>query len=114
MSQHSLVARELAEMFKQLGHPDRVRLIEELRGGERAVGELAEALSLPAARVSQHLAQLKAHRLVEERREGRQHLYHLTEPGLADWVASATHFVEGRVPIDPQIIHAALAAWLGV
>nr|WP_246408437.1 metalloregulator ArsR/SmtB family transcription factor [Parvularcula dongshanensis] len=101
-------------MFKQLGHPDRVRLIEELRGGEKAVGELAEALSLPATRVSQHLAQLKAHRLVEERREGRQHFYHLTDASLADWVANAVHFIEGRVPIDPQLLHAALAAWLGV
>ena len=114
MTARTIVARELADIFKQLSHPDRVRLIEELRAGEMSVGELAETLSLPAARVSQHLSQLKAHRLVEERREGRQHLYQLTEPGLADWVGSATHFVEGRVPIDPQIIHAALTAWLGV
>lgn len=114
MSERTVVAKELAEFFKQLGHPDRVRLIEELRGGERAVGELAEALSLPATRVSQHLAQLKAHRLVEERREGRQHLYHLTEPGLADWVASAIHLIEGRVPVDPQILHAVLTAWTGL
>lgn len=114
MPARSVVAREIAEIFKLLGHPDRVRLVEELRGGEKAVGELADTLGLPMARVSQHLSQLKAHRLVEERREGRQHIYHLTEPGLAEWVASATHFVEGRVPIDPQIVHAALAAWLGV
>ncbi len=114
MSAGSIVARELADIFKQLSHPDRVRLIEELRAGERSVGDLAERLELPAARVSQHLAQLRAHRLVEERREGRQHLYQLTEPGFADWVASAAHFVEGRVPIDPQIVHAALSAWLGV
>ena len=111
MPERSVVARELAEVFKQLAHPDRVRLVEELGGGERSVGALASALDLPGPRVSQHLASLRAYRLVAERREGRRHYYSLVQPELAAWIVQALTFVEGRVALDPETVRAARAAW---
>lgn len=91
-----IVSRELAELLKLLAHPDRLRLIEELRLGERDVGGIALALDLPATRISQHLAQLRSHRIVEDRREGRNHYYRLTHPGIAAWIVEALEFVEVR------------------
>ncbi len=96
MPSRLIVSRDLAELFKLLAHPDRLRLIEELRLGERDVTGIAEALNLPTTRVSQHLASLRAHRLVEERREGRNHFYHLTQPDLAGWIVAALPFVDVR------------------
>jgi len=95
---HQVVAKELAEIFKVIAHPDRIRMIEELRSGEKDVNSLAETLVLPGARVSQHLALLRAHRLVEERRDGRHHFYHLSQPELAGWIVDGLDFLEGRMP----------------
>ena len=65
MPQRQLVAKELAEIFKILAHPDRIRIIEELRIDEKDVNTLVETLELPGPRVSQHLSLMRAHRIVE-------------------------------------------------
>ncbi len=97
MPTRQLVAKELAEVFKIIAHPDRVRLIEELRAGEKDVNTLVKLLDLPGPRVSQHLSLLRAHRIVEERREGRHHFYHLIQPEIADWIVEGLDFIEGRM-----------------
>lgn len=102
MPSRIVVARELAEIFKVLAHPDRVRLVEELSAGERDVNTLHERLNLPAARVSQHLALLRAHRIVEERRDGRHVYYHLTQPELAAWIVDGLDFLEKLMAGDPK------------
>lgn len=90
------VAKELAEIFKLLAHPDRIRLIEELRKEERDVNGLSELLDLPQTRISQHLSMLRAYRLVDERREGRHHFYTLAYPELASWVTSGIDILEAH------------------
>lgn len=96
MPSRQIIAKELAEIFKTIAHPDRVRLIEELRTGEQDVNTLASCLDLPGPRVSQHLANLRLHHLVAERREGRRHLYSLVQPELADWIVDGLDFLEVR------------------
>ena len=100
MPSRLIVSRELADLLKLLAHPDRLRMIEELRLGEKDVTSIAEALSLPATRVSQHLSQLRAGRLVEERRDGRSHFYRLSHPHLAAWIVDALQFVDIRNRLD--------------
>ena len=95
-----------AEIFKVLAHPDRIRLIEELRRGEKDVNTLSDTLDLPSPRVSQHLGLLKLHRIVEERREGRHHFYHLVQPEFAAWI------VEGRMTgVSESEINIARELW---
>lgn len=91
------VAKELAEIFKIAANPDRIRIIEELGTGEKDVNTLVEILGLPGPRVSQHLSLMRAHRIVEERREGRRHYYHLIQPQIANWIVEGLDFVEGRL-----------------
>jgi DNA-binding transcriptional ArsR family regulator len=43
-------------------------------------------LELPGPRVSQHLGLMRLHRIVEERRDGRQHFYSLVYPEIAVWI----------------------------
>jgi len=97
MPSRQVVAKELAEVFKAIAHPDRIRLIEELSAGERDVNTLVELLELPGPRVSQHLALLRLHRLVAERRDGRHHLYRLARPDIAQWIVEGLDFIEGRL-----------------
>ncbi len=100
MPSRVIVSRELADLLKLLAHPDRLRIIVDLRQSEKDVSSIAEGLDLPATRVSQHLALLRAHRLVEERSAGRSHFYHLVHPHLAAWIVDALQFVDIRNRLD--------------
>lgn len=112
MPSRQLVAKELAELFKVVSHPDRIRMIEELRSGEKDVNTLMGALDLPGPRVSQHLSLLRAHRFVEERRDGRHHFYHLTQPEIAEWIIEGLSFIEGRMSgISRSAIKSARELW---
>jgi DNA-binding transcriptional ArsR family regulator len=112
MPSRQVVARELSEVFKILAHPDRVRIIEELGSGEKDVSAITEQLNLPGPRVSQHLSLMRAHRVVEERRDGRHHYYRLIQPHIADWIIEGLDFVEGRLSgVDPKAIENARKLW---
>ncbi len=100
MPQRAILARELAEFLKVTAHPDRVRMIEELRNGGLDVTEISERLAIPPARASQHLALLKAHRIVAERRDGRHHQYGLVDRALAAWLLDGARFVQARVAAE--------------
>lgn len=69
-----------ASLFRTLGHPARVRILELLRDGEHAVGALQEALDLDSGGTSQHLAALRRIGLVESRREGTSVFYRAADP----------------------------------
>jgi DNA-binding transcriptional ArsR family regulator len=80
-----------ANLFRVLGHPARVRILELLREGELSVGALQAALELDSGGTSQHLAALRRIGLVESRREGTsvyysvvdEHVFELLEAGRA-------------------------------
>ena len=73
-----------ASMFRTLGHPARVRILELLRDGEHAVGALQESLGLDSGGTSQHLAALRRIGLVESRREGTSVYYRAADPKVFD------------------------------
>jgi DNA-binding transcriptional ArsR family regulator len=94
MPTRMIAARELAKFFAVFSHPDRLRIVEELRGGERDVNALQDALGVSHSRTSQNLAVLRSHRIVVERREGRHVFYRLTHPDVAEWLLGALRFLE--------------------
>jgi DNA-binding transcriptional ArsR family regulator len=67
---------ELAEMFRLLGDPSRLRIVLAITERERAVGEIATLTGLSGSLVSHHLRLLRAARLVRSRREG-QHVFYV-------------------------------------
>jgi DNA-binding transcriptional ArsR family regulator len=93
----SLAIQELATLLGVLSHPDRVRIIEELRTEEHDVSFLAAQLEVAQARVSQHLSVLRAHRLVRTRREGRHVFYQLANARIADWLVDGLDFLEASI-----------------
>jgi DNA-binding transcriptional ArsR family regulator len=66
-----------------LGDPTRRRVMELLRTGPRAVGDLAADLPVSRPAVSQHLRVLKGAGLVTSRPHGTRHLYAIDDEGLA-------------------------------
>ncbi len=69
-----------AQICRALSDPKRLLIINELRDGERSVGDLAASLGLAQANVSQHLSVLREKRLVTTRREGTTIYYALSNP----------------------------------
>jgi ArsR family transcriptional regulator len=76
----------LSEIFKTLGHPLRLRMVALLSTNEEHVGGLARRAGAAQATVSQHLAILRSHGLVQRRREEGRAIYSLALPGLVDLV----------------------------
>ena len=67
-----------------LADPTRRSILEKLRGGPCAVGEIAANLPISRPAVSQHLKLLKETGLVTERREGTRHYFTLAPEGLGE------------------------------
>lgn len=80
----------LADTFKVLGDPTRVRILDALARDEVPVCDLAEMLGLTQSAVSHQLRLLRNSRLVKQRRDGQhiyytlddQHIVRLFEQGL--------------------------------
>jgi ArsR family transcriptional regulator len=68
---------ELLAGFHALSDSWRLRILEELRGRERCVCELSEALGIAQSKLSFHLKTLRAAGLIEGRQEGRWMYYRL-------------------------------------
>jgi DNA-binding transcriptional ArsR family regulator len=82
MSPRKLTAGRIelvAERFRALAEPARLRVMNALRDGERTVGELADEAELSIANVSKHLQVLHGAGFVSRRKEGLHVFY-----GLAD------------------------------
>ena len=75
-----------------LADPTRREVFERLRGGPRAVGEIARDLPVSRPAVSQHLRVLKEAGLVTERRDGTRRLYRVDPAGLAELRAYTERF----------------------
>ena len=69
-----------AALFRTLGHPARVRILELLRDGEHSVGALQEALGLDSGGTSQHLARSAPHRSRRVAQGGHERLLPRTDP----------------------------------
>lgn len=65
----------VAERFKALADPARVRLLNALRDGERSVGDLVDDAGLTQANASKHLARLHQLGFVTRHRDGL-HIYY--------------------------------------
>jgi DNA-binding transcriptional ArsR family regulator len=75
-----------------LGDPTRRAILERLRGGTKAVGELAEGLPVSRPAVSQHLRVLEDAGLVIARKHGTRRLYRLDPDGLDELRAALDSF----------------------
>ena len=76
--------------FVALAEPNRLRLVELLKGGPRAVGEISEALDIRQPQVSKHLRVLSDAGLVDMRIDAQRRIYRLRAEPLQEldaWLA---------------------------
>jgi len=73
-----------AGLCKTFADRNRLIIINELRSGEKPVGELVQTLKIPQAVVSRHLALLRNKGVVTARRQGTHVFYKLTDPKIGD------------------------------
>ncbi len=75
---------DAARTFEILADPTRRRILERLRRGPVAVGEIAANLPVSRPAVSQHLKLMKESGLVAETRRGTRHYFALAPEGLRE------------------------------
>ena len=73
------VAELIAERFRVIGDPMRIKLLDRLREGETSVGELTNALGATQQNVSRHLGVLHAAGIVSRRKDGTRVLYAIAD-----------------------------------
>lgn len=72
----------IARRFRALSEPTRIRLLDELRDGERSVNELAAELGAGQQNVSKHLSLLADAGILARRRDGTHAYYRIVDDGV--------------------------------
>ncbi len=88
--------RRQARVLKALANESRLRIVDRLYRGECSVGELTELIGSDQSTVSKHLAILRAHGVVSDRREGNVVHYKLMTPCVMNFFACATQVLKER------------------
>lgn len=70
--------------YSAVAEPNRRRILDLLRSGERSVGELVDRIGLSQPGISKHLRVLREAGLVGARADGKQRLYTLHAEPLAE------------------------------
>jgi ArsR family transcriptional regulator len=103
-----------AGLFKGLSHPLRIRLLEILTSADEvSVAELQRATGLEASHLSQHLAVLRRHRLVDSERRASHVFYRAAHPAVAELLAVARTLLAGVLSAEHARIAGAQAAFDG-
>lgn len=69
-----------AEVFKALGHPTRLWIVQQLTDGEHCVCEFVEAVGADFSTISKHLSVLKQAGVIEDDKRGKPVYYRLACP----------------------------------
>jgi DNA-binding transcriptional ArsR family regulator len=96
----------IAQRFRVIGEPMRIRLLDRLRQGEASVQELTEALGASQQNVSKHLGVLHQAGIVGRRKAGNRALYSIADDsvfelceqvcgGLSRQLAELAELIEG-------------------
>jgi ArsR family transcriptional regulator len=97
-----------AQLFRVLGHPVRIRMLELLSEGERTVGDLQAELQLDSSGTSQHLAALRQQGVLESRRAGTSVYYRIRDPRVTQLLATARQILTSALT-DSHILLGHLA-----
>jgi len=103
-----------AELFRTLGHPARIRILELLSERDRPVHELLASIEIEQSNLSQQLAVLRRAGLVSQRREGGEVVYAASVPAVAELLRVArrllVNLLEGQQDLKVELEHSAAEA----
>jgi DNA-binding transcriptional ArsR family regulator len=87
--------RAKAELFRTLGHPARIRILELLAERDHAVHELLEQIEIEPSNLSQQLAVVRRAGLVSQRRESGEVVYSVSVPEVRELLQVARRILLG-------------------
>lgn len=90
------VFRRQAQILKALANASRLKIVERLSRGDCTVGELTSLVGSDTSTVSKHLALLRSHGIVRERREGSFVYYKLMTPCVMSFFSCASQVLVER------------------
>jgi ArsR family transcriptional regulator len=93
-----------AELFKALGHPGRVRVLEVLRDGDRVVSDLVPLVGLEASNLSQQLGILRRAGVVTATRSGSSVVYSIADPAIPELLDAARTFLINSIHTSQELL----------
>ena len=98
---------QLDTVFHALGDATRRRMLRELAGGERTVGQLAKPFAISLAAASKHIKALESAGLIHREVRGRTHLCRLAPGPLAtahEWLSFYERFWTSRLDVLDRLL----------
>ena len=92
----------LTEIFRVLGDPTRLRILDALSRGELCVGDLAARLGVTESAVSHQLRLLRSARIVRARRDGRMIFYTLDDTHVLTLFEQGLRHVQEAAHASPK------------
>lgn len=89
------VFENAAQVLRVLAHPQRLMMVDCLLRNPVSVGELAALVGLAPAAVSQHLNHMRAHGIVDSKREGRLVRYEVVNANAKQLIACLRKYGDG-------------------
>lgn len=96
--------RVKADLFRTLGHPVRIRVLELLQDGPRPVHELLAEIDVESCSLSQQLGVLRRAGMVASSRNGSTVLYTLSTPDVAELLRVARRILEAMIAGQDELL----------
>jgi ArsR family transcriptional regulator len=93
-----------ANIFHALSHPTRIAILEVLRDRELSARTIQDKLGLEQANLSQHLAILRSHQIVVNRKDGNQVFYSIRNPVLVQVLDIMRLYIQGSLADAVQML----------
>jgi DNA-binding transcriptional ArsR family regulator len=89
-----------AEIFKAMGQPTRLRILELIEAKEMQSGIIAVQVGTEAPNISKHLSTLRDQGLIVERKEGARVFYRGAIPQLTEFIWCVEKAVQERMAAE--------------
>lgn len=100
----TVMLNKKSNLFKAMGHPSRVQILEYLSSGEQCVCDIISELGLEQSNVSQHLAVLRRENLIESRKQGLQVMYRIKHLEILAVLHKAQELISNELSFNHQLM----------
>lgn len=95
-NQNKKLLAEQAKIFKALGHPSRLLMVDTLRNGEKCVCDLQTLVGVDMSTISRHLSILREAGIVESDKRGTSIYYRLVMPCINTFIGCTSDLIRKR------------------
>ena len=98
------LVRMIAGVFSAIAHPNRIKILEFLRDGEKCNCEIYPTLGLEQSNLSRHLKALTDIGLLASRKEGVSVYYRVTDRKVFELVDEARKIIRKKIKSEVQLL----------